>query len=200
MNVRSCWKIAAPAAALGLLAACTTATPYQPLGATNVRGGYTNQQLDATHWRVNFVGNSLTSREQVENYLLFRAAELTLQQNSTCFTIVSRDTDRDVRVQVDPYGPYGGYGGYGGFGRFGGYYPGWSPSWRMFGPWGSYYYDPWLGGPFMPRQYDVRTISSYQATADIALGSGACQTTAGTFNAAQVVQNLRPYIVYPRAR
>jgi hypothetical protein len=68
----------------------------------------------------------------------------------------------------------------------------------MHGPFGWNYYDPWMGGPFM-RQYDVNTIDRYQATADIAL-SKTCATTPETFNAAQVVQNLRPYIVYPRPR
>jgi hypothetical protein len=188
-------RLAAPLAALAILAGCATATPYQPLGYPGARGGYTNQQLDQTHWRVSFVGNSLTSREQVENYLLYRAAELTLQQGFNCFTVVNRDTDRNVRVQMDPYGPYGGFGG---FGRYGGYYPGWSPYWNMYGPWGRHYYDPWLGGPFFPRQYDLRTISNYQATADIALSRGACTTSPGTFNAAQIVQNLRPYIMMPR--
>ena len=33
-------RFAAPIAALAILAGCTTATPYQPLGATTVRGGY----------------------------------------------------------------------------------------------------------------------------------------------------------------
>lgn len=187
-------KIFGPLAALALVAGCTTATPYQPLGATRVEGGYTNQQIDQAHWRVSFFGNSLTSRQQVENYLLYRAAELTLQQGYTCFTVVNRGTDRDTRIQADPYGPFGGYGG------FGGYYPGWSPYWSMHGPWGWHNYDPWRGGPFFPRSYDMRTIDRYQATAEIALSRGSCQTAPTTFNAAQVVQNLRPYIVLPVPR
>jgi hypothetical protein len=36
--------------------------------------------------------------------------------------------------------------------------------------------------------------------ADIALSRGQCQTAPGTFNAAEVAQNLRPYIVYPQPR
>lgn len=185
----SCMKrfrmIAAPLAALALVAGCTTATPYQPLGATKVRGGYTNQQLDQTHWRVSFIGNSLTSREQVETYLLYRAAELTLEQGFNCFTLVDRSTDRSVRLETMPYGPYRGI------------YPGWSPYWHIYGPWGWHYYDPWLGGPFFPGRYDIRTIESFQATADIALVRAPCPATPRTFNAAQIVQNLRPRIVLP---
>ena len=187
-------RFAAPLAALAILAGCTTATPYQPLGATNVRGGYTNQQLDATHWRVAFYGNSLTSRQQVENYLLYRAAELTLQQGATCFAVVNQGTDRQSTVRVDPYGPYAG-----GFGAFGGYYPGWSPYWRMHGPWGWNSYYPWGGGPFMSGAYDIDTIDRYQAMADIAL-ERTCTQGPATFNAQQVVQNLRPYIVVPQPR
>lgn len=187
-------RLAAPLAALALVAGCATPTPYQPLGATSASGGYTNQQLDQTHFRVAFFGNSLTSRQQVENYLLYRAAELTLQQGSSCFTIVNQGTDRRTSVQVDSFG--GGFGS--GFG--GGFYPGWRPSWRLHGSFGWYNYNPWMGDPFFPGSYDVNTIDSYQAMADIALGGATCQPGPATFNAAQVVQNLRPMIVLPRMR
>ena len=181
-------KILGPVAALALLAGCATATPYQPLGYPGERGGYTNQQLDQTHYRVSFVGNSLTSRQQVETYLLYRAAELTLQQGFNCFTLVNRQTDRDVQLRVDPFGPYGGA------------YPGWSPYWHLRGPWGWHYYDPWLSRPFFPGRYDIDTVESYRAMADIAVSRAPCATAPGTFNAAQIVQNLRPHIVPPRVR
>jgi hypothetical protein len=181
-------KFAAPLVALALVAGCTTATPYQPLGATNVQGGFVDQQLDQTHYRVSFFGNSLTSRQQVENYLLFRAAELTAQRGFSCFTVVNHGTDKRTTVQVDPYGPYGG-----------GFYPGWSPFWRLHGPYGWYSYDPFYGGPFLPGRYDVDTIDRYQAMADIAVGNN-CAAGPATFNAQQVMANLRPYIVYPRPR
>jgi hypothetical protein len=180
--------MAAPVAALALLAGCTTATPYQPLGATSVRGGFVDQQLDASHFRVSFYGNSLTSRQQVENYLLYRSAELTAQRGFNCFTIVNHGTDRNTTVQVNPYGGFGG-GLYGGF----------SPFWRFHGPFGWYNYDPFMGGPFMPGSYDIDTIDQYQAMADIAVGNN-CAAGPSTFNAQQVMQNLRPYIVYPRPR
>lgn len=186
-------KVAAPLLALALLAGCETATPYQPLGYPGASGGYTDQQLDATHFRVSFFGNSLTSRQQVENYLLYRAAELTLARGGTCFTMVSHGTDRRTSVQVNPYGPVG-VGPYGG-----GLYPYWSPSWSMHGAFGWYSYDPFYGGPFFPRQYDVNTIDRYQASAEIAISS-TCPANPATFNAQQVVQNLQRYVVYPKPR
>lgn len=54
------------------LASCETATPYQPLRpGSGASGGFTNQRLDANHFRVTFRGNALTSRETVETYLLY---------------------------------------------------------------------------------------------------------------------------------
>ena len=188
MNILKTSKIAAAAVSLAVVAGCTTATPYKPLGAPGPQGGYATQQLDQTHFRVSFVGNTLTSRERVENFLLYRAAELTLQQNASCFTIVNRDTDRDVRLRAHPYGPTGV-----------GYYRGWAPYWQMRGPWGMHHYDPWMGGPFYPGRYDIDTVDSYRAMADIAI-SRTCAATPATFNAAEVVRNLQPYVMMQPAR
>src|SRR5262245_31991715 len=121
-------SLAAVAGALALtlgLAACATPTPYQPSlpGQAN-GGGYSELRLEPNRFRVNFAGNSLTSRETVEGYLLFRAAELTVQQGYDWFSIVDRETDRKTRTYVDQdpfYHPW--YGGYG----F------WRPSWRYYG-------------------------------------------------------------------
>src|SRR3546814_10946749 len=91
----------APLAAL-MLFACATPTPYQPLGTrgTGASGGYASQQIEQNRFRVSFSGNQLTSRERVENYLLFRAAALTVQTGYDGFTIVRLDTDRDVATPV----------------------------------------------------------------------------------------------------
>ncbi|WP_204306898.1 CC0125/CC1285 family lipoprotein, partial [Klebsiella aerogenes] len=64
------------------LSACMTATPYQPAtgNGTATRNGYSDTQIESNRFRISFSGNSLTARETVERYLLYRAAELTLQQ------------------------------------------------------------------------------------------------------------------------
>ena len=68
-------------AGAALLSGCATPTPYQPLGApTGVRGGFTDQQIERNRFRVTFAGNQFTSRQRVENYLLYRAAELTTER------------------------------------------------------------------------------------------------------------------------
>ena len=61
--------------------------------------GYSEQKIENERYRISFKGNSMTGRETVENYLLFRAAELTLQTGYDTFTIVNRDTDKDRDVR-----------------------------------------------------------------------------------------------------
>ena len=60
---------------LGMLAACGQPTPYQPATAGY---GYREQQIEDNRYRVSFAGNDLTTADTVQNYLLYRAAELTL--------------------------------------------------------------------------------------------------------------------------
>ncbi len=96
-----------------LLAACGSPTPYQPA----LDGyGFQEQQIEGNRYRVSFSGNSLTPRATVEDYLLYRAAELTLAQGADFFILADRDTETSTRY----YGGTTGFGGFGGFG-FGGY-------------------------------------------------------------------------------
>ena len=81
------------------LAACATPTPYQPnIPGQAASGGFSEMRLEQNRFRVNFQGNTLTSRETVEGYLLFRAAELTVQNGFDGFSIVARATDRQTRT------------------------------------------------------------------------------------------------------
>jgi hypothetical protein len=192
-------KSAAVLVALGLtlgLSACETATPYQPnVHGQATSGGYSEVRLEADRWRVTFTGNSMTSRETVEGYLLFRAAELTLQNGDDWFSIVDRDTHRDVRTYVDPdplYHPWYGAG----FGY-------WRPYWRFrtHGGFGWHTWDPYWGDPFFYDRYDVHTIESFEASAEIMTHKGA--KPAGdqrAFDAHAVVENLRARIQYPEPK
>ena len=103
------------AAAALLIAACATSTPYGP--AENGKGyGFSDQRIESNRYRITFRGNSVTSRETVENALLYRAAELTLFNGYDHFFVVGSDTERSSRV----YGHSTGFGVFGGFGLFGG--------------------------------------------------------------------------------
>lgn len=70
-----------------LLGGC--ATPYQHEGLT---GGYTNEGLSDTTYRVRFKGNNYTTQEKVERSLFYRCAELTEQLGYQHFIVVSQDT------------------------------------------------------------------------------------------------------------
>ncbi|WP_454716120.1 CC0125/CC1285 family lipoprotein [Caulobacter segnis] len=168
MTLRTATLVAALATVAGL-SACATATPYQPnIAGQSASGGFSDLRLEIDRYRVSFAGNTLTSRETVERYLLYRAAELTTQQGYDWFETADRRTDRNARtvVDVDPFmRPGFGYGaGYGA----------WRPSWRYFGPryggWRSW--DPYWGDPFFTNRAEVRTIQKFEATAEIVLHKG----------------------------
>ena len=108
MKVKA-WAVAG--AVFALLSGCTTATPYQPLGQNRAAsGGYFEEQIESNRFRVTFSGNSMTSRDTVERYLLYRAAELTRQRGYDWFVMADRNTERRSRTYVDrPFGP-GAYG------------------------------------------------------------------------------------------
>lgn len=176
------------------LSACATPTPYQPnVHGGMSSGGFSEVRLEPNRFRVTFTGNSLTSRETVEGYLLFRAAELTVQNGYDWFTVVERDTDKKSRtyVEQDPfYRPW--YGGYG----F------WRPYWRYYGPsYGWRSWDPFWGDPFWADRVDVRTVDRFEATAEILMSHGAKpQDDPKAFDARAVMDNLRPRIRYPEPK
>jgi hypothetical protein len=65
------------------------------------RAGYSDQQIESNRFRVSFAGNSLTARETVERYLLYRAAELTVQQRLRLFRpFGSRHREEDRHRQL----------------------------------------------------------------------------------------------------
>lgn len=75
------------------LSACATATPYQP----KIGGyGYAEQRIAEARFRVSFSGNSSTERARVEDYLLFRAAEITLSEGGTHFLMSDASTESET--------------------------------------------------------------------------------------------------------
>ncbi len=96
------------------LAACGGPTAYAP--ATNGDDGYTERQIEGNRYRVQFRGNSLTDRQTVETYLLYRAAEVTLASGHDHFRIVEQDVEPTTTYHGDGsgVGVYGSHGyGYG---------------------------------------------------------------------------------------
>ena len=164
-------------AAATCLAACATPTPYQ--AAEDGRQGYAQTQIETNRFRVSFRGNSLTDRETTENYLLYRAAELTLESGYDYFTVVTRATDEDTQMTRTGFGssytsPFAVYYAY--------YHPRWG--WRG-------WHDPFWDD----RNY--REITRYEASAEIFLGRGTKPDDANAFDARDVIQNLGDDIVRP---
>lgn len=110
MNIRTISTVFAAVA----LSACASATPYQPLTKGE---GYREQRLETNRYRVTYSGNTATPRETVENYMMYRAAEITLQNGYDWFVLASRTT-RDDPQRSRQSGSVGlGVGG--GSGNFG---------------------------------------------------------------------------------
>jgi hypothetical protein len=169
-------RITAILAAAGLAAACAAPTPYQS-GAPGGYG-YNETAIESDRYLVSFSGNSLTDRETVETFLLFRAAELTVERGFDHFLVVRRDTETDRRTftQGDPfYSPFGFRHRY--------YHPayGWY-GWR---------------DPFWDSEIRTREITRYEAQAEIVFGRGPAPDDPAAFDAREVIANLGPRVTRP---
>lgn len=189
-------------ATCAILSACVTATPYQQ--AFNSNGGYNNQQIESNRWAISFSGNSLTDRQTVESYLLYRAAELTSQNGYDHFQIVTRETDAQSSFISNGFSSpffynFYGFGGHSGFGHhnfrrsafghrgFGGGFGGFGHGF------GGGFYDPFYGGP---NSFSERV--NYEATAEIIMHRGPKPNDAAYFNAEDVLINLSGTIILPK--
>lgn len=191
--------LAAVAGCAVALAGCagSGSTPYQPVSSANaVQGGYFDVRLSEDRYRVTFAGNRLTSREQVESFLLYRAAELTLQRGYDWFVIIDKETEREVErdrragpgagLMYDPW-----------FGRD---YFYWRPYWRYYGPggvWQNWY--PYYGDPFWADRFGERTTERFEASAEIRLGRGFMPASdVRAFDARDVMRRMGPDVRQPQ--
>ena len=157
-----------------MLASCASGpTPYAPAGES--RYGLTEQQVESDRFRISFSGNSLTDRDTVETYLLYRAAELTLDQGYDYFRLTQRDTESDTRLV-----------GSSTYDRFGLQYRYYHPAYGWDGR-----YDPFW------NDVNIREVTRYEAMAEIVLGRGAVPDAPDAFNAREVVANLGPRVQRP---
>lgn len=165
------------AAALAFVSACAaTPTPYQPYAKSD--GGFTETQIEANRVRLSFKGNSLTDRETVETYMLYRAAEVTLANNFDYFVVSDRATDAKSRTYGNYYGD-----------PFFDYFP---MRYRYYDPfWGPHY---WGGS----RSFDTTTVTNYEASGEIAMFKGAKPSDKPeAFDARDVVKNLAGKVKRP---
>jgi hypothetical protein len=121
------------------LAGCATEPVYQ---AQQSPGGigYSDTQLAANRYRVTYNGSGTTHRDLVEDFLLRRAAEVTLKAGYHWFEFDTRDT----KAKTTYFDEFAGWPGWHGYGRY----------WHSWGP---------------PGPYDVQAVTRYQAYAEIVL-------------------------------
>lgn len=152
------------------LAGCAMGPEFHPL-----KGGvgYSDAQLQDDRFSVSFAGDSSTPRDRVEQFLLYRAAQLTVANGYDYFLVMDRATDRSTEYRTYGFGRrWVGPGWYG---------PGWRSSW-----WGV---DPVLD--------DTTTASSnrFNATATITMKKGPVPAgKAQAYDARQLVARLGPEI------
>lgn len=159
-----------------LVASCARETPYGPAGHGRSMG-YSDQQIAENRYRVQFSGNSATPRETVENYLLYRAAELTLKSGYSHFVFDTRDTESKTyyRSTFDAWPRHGWY-------------------------WHSWPYGYGWPHPAGLATVEARPVTRYTAYAEIVLmheaeaGSGPA-----AIDAADVVRRIGPFVTRPEA-
>ena len=163
------------------LSACATVNPYKP-AASATGYGYSEQRLENDRFRVTFRGDSATNRSEVQDYLLYRSAEVTLQAGYDYFVVTNRATETERQRDPAFYGPGGYYGGW----MFPTYY--YSPRWG----WRPYY------DPFWSRPMYYSEVTRYQATAEIVMHKGTKPAgDSNAFDARQVQTNLQPRVFPP---
>lgn len=161
------WLLVAPL--LLVLGACAMETPYQP-GEGGY--GYKEQKIEENRYRVTFDGNPSTPRETVQNYLLYRAAELTVQNGFDYFTVVDQDVERSTRYYSSGY-----VNDFGFHNRFRG-----RRAARRF---------------YRPSFYSSNTypINEYSSLADIVMGEGEKpEGEPNAYDALDVLQTLQPLV------
>lgn len=168
------WAARLPVLLLAVLAAsCASQTPYAP--ADGGRLGYSEQQIERNRYTVSFAGNSLTDRQTVETYLLYRAAELTVNSGYDYFIVVEQDTEKSTTYRSTIY-DY---------------------------PFRHHFYMSWYGYPYGPGYGGIATettrpIERYRAVAEIVMYKGdKPEDDPSAFNAREVIRHLAPVVKRP---
>jgi hypothetical protein len=128
-------------------------------------GIFASQKKGASGFHLTVTGHKFTSRDEVENYLAYRAAELTMAQKANWFTFT------ETRVKSDTVAaPKRDVSGK----RYSFRMEYWRPVWRykMAGDtvWKSW--SPFSGAAFFADGVDPKTIAAFEVSADVTLRSG----------------------------
>ncbi|MEM6415780.1 MAG: hypothetical protein AAF720_14110 [Pseudomonadota bacterium] len=184
VRCRKALSIGLSTALILFIAGCATSTPY--VAASKGNGyGFSEQRIESNRYRIMFRGNSSTTRETVETFLLYRAAELTLINGFDHFVVIENDTE--VRsnystTATNPafFGQPAFFGRYGfGYGRYAFPYYAYGFGW---------------GGPAFDTY--TREITRYSAVAYVTMHKGPKpENNVQAFNAREVTENLGPVVL-----
>ena len=152
-----------------LLSACASSTAYGPAAETGY--GFNETRIEQNRYQVSFSGNSLTDLQTVERYLLYRAAELTVQNDYDYFIMVNRQTDEDSSYRSTGFAQP----------NFALQY--YSPSWGWRHSYSPFYND-----------VDMREVSRFEALAEVLMGSGTKPADVNAYGAEDVLANMAPSV------
>jgi hypothetical protein len=126
-------------------------------------GVFTMQKKSGTRYHLVVKGHAFTSRDAIEKYLLYRAAELTLDQHDSWFTLIEARAKGDTAPpsKPDPEGL-----------RFSFRMAYWRPVWhyKIAGAGELQNWSPFSGAAFPVT--DPKTIADFEVDADIVLHKG----------------------------
>lgn len=100
MTMRALGKFASVILLSGGLLVSACATPYGP-SSGSMTGGYSETMLQKDRYNVSFTGNAFITHEQAMNYLLYRCAEITLDNGFDYFVIVSSESNPSYSIMGD---------------------------------------------------------------------------------------------------
>jgi len=153
------------------IAACASVTIYEPAQDQD-DFGYAEQEIEDNRYRVSYNGDASTPRTTVENFLLYRMSEITLENGLDYFKVLDTDTECHTEYRTIDDEPCPGHGRY-------------TP---MF---------PYCGFGFVCNPSQItREVKRYEAIAIISLHEGEKpQDDAYAFSARTVQKNLKDQIV-----
>jgi hypothetical protein len=167
-------------ASAAVLAACATGGGYQARIA-HADSGYAEERMDETRWRVEFTGGASDTKDIVESYLLYRAAELTTSSEYDWFIPSAHEVDSETEVVVE--------------GQRTRESPVWRPQWRRnrYSRW-----TDWMPAGAVAHETtergssQVTTRERFAAREEITMGRGPAPS--GAFEARRVLSDLAPAI------
>ncbi len=151
---------AEPTAAASAPATAAKPAENPPMVPPAAPGVFAMQKKGANGFHLVVTAHQFTSRSDIEKYLAYRAAELTLQQHGSWFSFVeARSKDSTVPVpKRDPAGL-----------RYSFRMEYWRPVWRykLAGDPAWKNWSPFTGAAFFADGKDPKTISDFEVSADI---------------------------------